>query len=337
MKPAAGVNFVYGENASGKTSLLEALFVLGRGRSFRAGRRDALIREGTGRARVIADGESRNGEFRAGVAIRPGDSELRMDGRPATGVAEVAERMPVEVIDPDAHRLVAEGPAERRRYLDWSVFHVEHGFLGEWRRYQRALRQRTVLLRRGAHSREIEPWEQEMDARGLAVDRARERVLAGIAPIVQELGERLLGSGIRLTYRPGQPSDAPLAELLASGRDRDARMAQTMVGPHRGDVQVEIHDRRARGRVSRGQQKLVAAAMILGQHRYQVANTGESGIVLMDDVSAELDRVRVARLLEALADTPGQLFVTALDKADLADRPHERMFHVERGNVTAVV
>jgi DNA replication and repair protein RecF len=337
LEPAAGANFIYGQNASGKTSLLEALFVLGRGRSFRAGRRDVLIREGAAQARVVAEGESGRGVFRAGVAIRPGDSELRVDGRPALGVAEVAARMPVEVIDPDAHRLVAEGPAERRRYLDWSVFHVEPGFLADWRRYQRALRQRTALLRRGAPGRELEPWEQEMADRGGAVDRARERVLAGIAPIVLDLGQHLLGSEIRLTYRPGQSGGSPLADLLAAGRERDARMGQTMTGPHRSDVQVEIHDRRARGRVSRGQQKLVAAAMILGQHRYQAGITGENGIVLMDDISAELDRERVGRLHEALADTPGQLFVTALNQEDLADKPHERMFHVERGNVTAVV
>ncbi len=337
LEPAAGVNFFYGENASGKTSLLEALFVLARGRSFRSGRRDVLIREGAGPARVVVDGSWRQGEFRAGLEIRGSESELRVDGRSSSGVAEIAERLPVEVIDPDAHRLVAGGPAERRRFLDGSVFHVDHRFLEDWRRYQRALRQRTALLRSGVGPREIEPWEQEMQLRGSAVDKARQTVLEELAPLVLELGRHLLDADVLLSYRAGQPLDAPLAEILATGRARDARMGQTMAGPHRSDIQVEIQDRRARGRVSRGQQKLVAAAMSLGQHRYQAGRTGERGVVLMDDVTAELDRTRVDRLLDALVDTPGQLFVTALDAADLADRPHDRMFHVERGKVAAVV
>ncbi len=138
-------------------------------------------------------------------------------------------------------------------------------------------------------------------------------------------------------YRLGHDETRGLASLLANGRDRDGKMGQTLAGPHRADIQVDVFDRRARGRVSRGQQKLVAAAMILGQHRYQADETGETGVLLVDDVSAELDRERVRRLLEALSAMPGQVLVTALDRSDFGALNPNRMFHVEQGRVTAVV
>lgn len=337
IEPGAGLNFLYGENASGKTSLLEALFVLGRGRSFRASRKDVLVRDGSGFARVVVRGEGRSGGFRAGLEIRAGRTELRLNGEAASSIAGVAERMPVEVVDPEAQRLVADGPAERRRYLDWSVFHVEHAFLEDWRRYQRALRHRTTLLRQGIRGRELDPWEQEMQERAVALDAARGRTLSGIAPLVAELGSAFLDAEIRLAYRPGQEDAGVLAGALAAGRERDAKMGQTLTGPHRADIQVDVFERRARGRVSRGQQKLVAAAMILGQHRYQAEVTGENGVLLVDDVSAELDRERVGRFLDALSLMPGQVLVTALDRSDFGDLDPDRMFHVEQGKVTAVV
>ena len=335
--PATGLNFFYGENASGKTSLLEALFVLGRGRSFRASRKDVLIRDGKDAARVIVRGEGHAGTFQAGLEISGGRAELRVNGEPASNVADVAERLPVEVIDPDVQDLVSGGPAERRRYLDWSVFHVEPSFLGAWRRYQRALRHRTALLRQGARGRELDPWEEEMELRARAIDEARQRALAGIVPLVRDFGSSLLDAEIRLAYRAGHGEDSSLGTQLAAGRERDAKMGQTVKGPHRADVHVEVFDRRARGRVSRGQQKLVAASMILGQHRYQAEATGETGVLLVDDVSAELDRGRVGRLLEALSSIPGQVWITALDRSDIGNLQPDRMFHVEQGTVTAVV
>ncbi len=198
IEPDAGLNCLYGENASGKTSLLEALFVLGRGRSFRASRKDVLVRDGRSVARVVVRGEGRAGGFRAGLEIGSGRVELRLNGEPASGVAGVAGRMPVEVVDPEVQRLVADGPSERRRYVDWSVFHVEHGFLNDWRRYQRALRHRTALLRQGVRGRELDPWEQEMELRATAIDAARQRTIEGIAPFVANLGDALLDAEIRL-------------------------------------------------------------------------------------------------------------------------------------------
>jgi DNA replication and repair protein RecF len=142
-------NLFIGPNASGKTSLLEAAFFLGRGRSFRSRRRDALIRHG--QEAFLLAGRSEVGAVATPLGVRASrkDTEWRVGGAPADGIADLAEQFPAQVIDPDVHKLLEEGPGRRRRFLDWGVFHVEPAFLENWRRYHQALRQRNAALKHG--------------------------------------------------------------------------------------------------------------------------------------------------------------------------------------------
>lgn len=334
LEPAPGMNLVTGLNASGKTSLLEAIFMLGRGRSFRASRREIVIREAGVQARVIgqmADGRT------LGLEVRRGGWGARVAGEPVTQLAELAGLLPVQVLDPEIHRLVQEGPGERRRYLDWATFHVKPEFLEAWRRYQRALKQRNSALKSGQLGSTLVSWEAALAEAGPVLDRLRTETVAELADPVRLAAQRLLGASLNLSYRPGQPEGADFAAALAAHRDQDRRAGMTQIGPHRADLVLTIDDHRARGWVSRGQQKLVAAALVLGQAERLAACWGGRGVLLVDDPAAELDRDHCAALLGLVAALPFQVFLTAMEAEALPGIKAARRFHVEQGRVSQVV
>ena len=334
LDPAPGMNLVIGKNASGKTSLLEAIFLLGRGRSFRAARREALIREGDERVRVVG----RLGDGRVlGVEAGRGTWSARAGGEPITQLAQLAGLLPVQLMDPEVHRLVQEGPGERRRYLDWATFHVKPGFLDAWRDYQLALRQRNAALKGRQGEGPIIAWERALAVNGAALDRFRRETVAALQAPVRDAAARLLGAELVLEYRPGHPAGQDLAEALAAHREKDRRAGMTQIGPHRADLAVSLDDHKARGWVSRGQQKLVAAAMVLGQARQLAALWGERAVLLVDDPVAELDGERAERLLSLIGELPFQVFLTALDAKAVPSVDAARTFHVEQGKVRQVV
>ena len=331
IEPDRGLNLCIGENASGKTSLLEAIFFLGRGRSFRAARRQAAIRDGTESARLVgrlADGRS------VGFEIDARGWTARAGGDAVTSLVELASLLPVQLLDPDIHRLVQEGPGERRRYLDWATFHVKPQFLGAWREYQRAMKQRNSALRQAAPDSALKLWEHAMVEAGARIERLRRATLEELQAPVGRAAAALLDSELSLAYRPGH--DKPLGEALAASRERDRRAGVTQVGPHRADLAITLAERRARGRVSRGQQKLVAAALVLGQAEFLAPSWQGRGVLLVDDPAAELDSGRAARLIQRIASLPFQVFLTALDPAPLQGLEGRR-FHVKQGRVLAVI
>jgi DNA replication and repair protein RecF len=332
-------NLISGENASGKTSLLEAIFFLGRGRSFRTSRHETLIRAGRGQFTLTGRIESANVSQPIGMRVGGAGIEARFGGQPVSGLAELATRLPVQALDPEVHRLVDGGPQERRRFLDWGVFHVEPGFVDHWRRYQRALRQRNAALKAGQTVSLIQAWDPELLEAGEVVQAHRERYMARLGPAVRDAGQRLLDVEIELGLAQGWATERPLKEALQASLVRDRERGLTHCGPHRADIHVRVDGHLARDRVSRGQQKLVAAAMLLGQLRADAEQGSRVAALLVDDPAAELDATRLGRLLEEVLSVPAQLFVTALDAGNLAlERlPRGHRFHVEHGSVTRLL
>ena len=330
-------NLIYGENASGKTSLLEAIFVLGRGKSFRISGRNGLIRDGEERA--VLSGQVAQGERVAPVGIalnRGAGATIRVDGRDETSAAALAAWLPVQVIDPGVHRLVDEAPGIRRRYLDWGLFHVKQTFLELWRRYHRILRQRNAALKSGAPGG-LASWDAQLMEAGEALTGARREYVQGLAPDVEAACEALLGREVKLTYRQGWSGERDLADALAESRERDLRHGSTHPGPHRADIAIHFDSHPAKGRVSRGQQKLLAAALILGQLRHVHRLSGVRSVLLLDDMAAELDSERLARFLSVVNDLDVQLFVSALTREAVSLPRPQRVFHVEQGSVSQMV
>ncbi len=327
-------NYVFGQNGAGKTSLLEAIYLLGRGRSFRTRQNKRLIRHGQEGLTVYGESTVTAHRHRLGVKLSAAGLETRLDGSSAVGIAELARTLPVHVIEPTSHQLIEGGPSKRRRFLDWGVFHVEQGFLEAWRRYRRVLGQRNAALKQGQGTA---AWDTAFVEAGAAVDGARSRYFDHLGPVVAEIGATLTGRRLVLSYRRGWSAGLSLAEALRASQQRDRGLGATQVGPHRADLGIVMDDHGVREEASRGQQKLVAAALILSQVRVFAGEHGDGGVLLVDDPAAELDSEAFSSLMRVLESLPAQLILTGLSTAALPPDAGFPVFHVERGQVRSVL
>ena len=261
----------------------------------------------------------------------------RLAGTGISSVSDIAEVLPIQVIDPGVHRLIEEGSARRRRLLDWGVFHVKHQFIATWRRYQRALKQRNAALRDGEDPVVVAAWEADLAASGEALDHHRHGYVDLLEPHFSRIASLLLGLPVALGYRRGWPADSGLTAALEEGRSRDLRLKTTTVGAHRADLTFKVDGELARDRVSRGQQKMLAASLILAQIELMAARGMDRVCLLLDDPAAELDVDNLGRLLGVINDIPAQIVVTSVTNAGLKGMQIGRMFHVEQGRFSPVV
>jgi DNA replication and repair protein RecF len=306
-------NLIYGPNASGKTSILEALAYLGRGKSFRGAPTTSLVRHGE-QAFVLFGETSAGGRHqRVGVRNSREGLEIRVDGQGDGGVAALAEALPLQVIDPEVHDLVAGGPEQRRRFIDWIAFH----------------------LKGRASAAAIRSWDAEFVELGLRLDASRRAALGVAREALADHGERLLGTELGFEYQQGWSSTKELARALEEGLDRDQQQGVTQNGPHRADLKVTYDERQARKLVSRGQQKLLASAMILAATETAQTALERPLLLLLDDPAAELDAAALDRLLEAVRSLGCQVVATSLEKGALELPGDARVFHVEQGVLRA--
>jgi len=327
-----GLNLVFGVNGSGKTSVLESVFLAGRGRSFRTRHTEQLI--GRGRDHLQLFATTADPAHRIGFEYRRDESySARLDGQDIRSLAELPSAFFAEVIDPEVHRLVEGAPAERRRWLDWGVFHVEQGFLEAWLRFTRTLKQRNAALRAGQDPR---AWDSEFVLQGELIARLRAEWLQSVLPFWKETVQRLSGLDVEMHYHQGWGAERSLAEVLSENVERDRVRGSTLAGPQRADVQLRLQGRPAREVLSRGQQKLVAAAMVLALLQRLRSERKTPPTLLLDDPAAELDSRRLGAVVDLVRELRCQLIVTALH----ADLGHfgapERVFHVEQGAVSTV-
>ncbi len=262
--------------------------------------------------------------------------EVHADGDKMNSAAALAEALPLQVIDPDVHKLIAGGPDERRRYADWIAFHVEHGYLERWRRFRRALKQRNAALRSGTDRRALKGWDRELAELGVDIDDARRRTLEIVLPTLEEMGQSLLGCGVSFEYQRGWPADKTLADALAGSVERDLQMGSTQAGPQRGDIRLKYDERQARKLVSRGQQKLLACALILAATDVVQTHLERPLLLLLDDPAAELDGDSLRRLMDCIGNLGCQVIATTLERQRALFHEPPRLFHVEHGVVRQV-
>jgi len=331
LQPDPLFNLIYGDNASGKTSLLEAIAYLGRGKSFRGAPTTSLIRHGTAEFLLFGKVEADGRVFSVGARNGPAGLETSVAGQHGGGAAALAMALPLQVIDPEVHRLVSGGPEERRRYLDWVVFHVEHDYVTHWRRYRRALKQRNAALKEGAAAGSLESWDRELSEQGERVHQARSRVFDLALPFMREVAGELLECEVDFEYRRGWHDDQSLAAALGAGRARDVLLGSTQAGPHRGDLRLIYAQRQARRLVSRGQQKLLSCAMILAATDVAQGELGQQVLLLLDDPAAELDSGSLRRLMARVIGLGSQVIATSLEPQESLFPQPPAMFHVEHG------
>lgn len=350
------VNIISGPNGSGKTSLLEAVYLLGMGRSFRGSRIGPLINHDMESLVVHGDILGVGGQHHSLGLLRSkaGEQQARIDRKPVASLVEMARELPLQVLDSDSFALIDGGPKVRRQFMDWGVFHVKPSFLDLWRRAQRALKQRNSLLRGAGLGRSsqaararisgddgLDAWERELAHSAEQLDILRQEYLEILRPhLSQMLGAFPDLPGISLEYRRGWRADQSLSELLLAGREKDLDIGYTQAGPHRATLEIKADGLSAVDVLSRGQQKLVVASLRLAQGACLAEATGRQGVFLVDDLPAELDSEHRRTLSGLLAGLGAQVFITSVD-ADIVRGPMSmepwfqqdevKWFHVERG------
>ncbi|MDA8348556.1 MAG: DNA replication/repair protein RecF [Pseudomonadota bacterium] len=325
---------IWGGNGAGKTSLLEAAFLLGRGRSFRSPRTEQLVGRAASKLTVFGRIE---GPVPHAVGVefdREQGSTARIDAQTVKSLADLSLAFPVQVIDPEIHKLIEEGGRRRRRWLDWAVFHVEPQFGEAWFRYARALRQRNAALK--GRPSQARPWEAELVEQGTRMSTARRAVLERLEPYWTAIGAAVACPQARIGYAQGWAETQSLSDALESARARDEARQTTTVGPHRADLRITLDGRPARDILSRGQQKLTAAALTLAQLRLLADSTNVKPTLLLDDPAAELDTDHQAAFVAEILRLKGQLVVTALQPHIPGFTQPDRVFHVEQGDVRPV-
>lgn len=341
MRPGPALNLITGRNGAGKTSLLEALHLMAYGRSFRGRVRDGLIREGATAVEVFVEWEEQGGRIRKAGLRHSGQAwEGRLDGGGVTQLGELCAALAVVTFEPGSHDLVTGAAENRRRLLDWGLFHVEPDFLRVWRRYARALKQRNALLKAGGRTQELDGWELELADSGETMTRSRETYLQRWHPrLAAEAADLVPAIGAdRLDLQPGWRRDElSLADALLLARPRDLAAGFTSVGPHRADVRIAYAGLPGREALSRGQAKLTALALLLSQARLHAELAGDWPVIALDDLASELDREHQARVVDDLVATGAQVFVTGTDvpPALEAHGGDLKRFHVESGQVRA--
>ena len=338
--PSGWTAFV-GANGAGKTSILEAVFLLSHGRSFRGGARDALTQIGSTGFSVFGRVQRVDGtERRLGLARSAGRLDARVDGE-SVGLAALVEASAVVCFEPGSHELINGAAEERRRFIDWGVFHVEHDFLTSWRRYQRALRQRNALLRDLEALDQLQPWEREMteagerlsDQRAAYLLRLQPFLAAVLADFLPELGQPTV------VFDRGWREGTDLADALHEARPRDRERGHTTRGPHRADWSIGFERAPRREHLSRGQQKLCALAFMLAQAQLHAADCGDWPILCFDDLASELDLAHQERVIDVAHASNAQVVLTGTElPKPLVGRAIElAVFHVEHGRLQGML
>ncbi|GAA0712408.1 DNA replication/repair protein RecF [Dokdonella soli] len=338
---ASGWNLFLGTNGAGKTSLLEAAFLLSHGRSFRVGGQDALVRHGSSGYSVYGELETASSAIeRVGLARNGGRLVARLAGE-SIAAAELMRHTAVLCFEPGSHELISGPSEERRRFLDWGVFHVEHDFLLHWRRYQRALKQRNALLRGDASGADLDVWDQELARAAEPLTMMRRDYFDALRPILAGLLRDLLAElgEPQLAFHPGFEAERPLAEVLAARRARDLARGHTSAGPHRADWSIGFETAPRREHLSRGQEKLCAFACVMAQAHLFAQRAGEYPVVCLDDLASEVDQAHQRMMVATVAASGAQVLATGTEEpaALAALGVSAKRFHVEQGRAAALL
>lgn len=332
--PSPAINLITGANASGKSSLLEAIFILGRSRSFRTTHIKQVIAFEQPNLIVSARNRLPNGSVsNIGIKIDNKQCEIRID-QENKHKADLAYALPVQLIHPKSYRLLDAGPQIRREFLDWGIFNYNRNFLPNWRKFSKALQQRNALLK-SRQVRQLSAWDKELVEYGCLINEFRLQYIQSLQPVFLEMASHFLKTEqVDLRFVCGWDEKQPLEQVLKTDLEKDMRYGFTNSGPHRADFLTFLNKRLAKDYLSRGQQKLLVLALMLSQVRLLNQKGQNNCCILIDDLTAELDTENRVKLLEYLSLLGCQVFMTATELAEfgsLGALENYKVFHVEHG------
>lgn len=329
------INLISGQNGSGKTALLEALYTLGRGKSFRESQTRHIITHEQPYFRLIADIQHGEHTHKIGIERAPRDYTLRHNGETLTSLSKLAEILPIQVLNSDHFALIDQGPEHRRRFADYGLFFHKPNFLPAWQRYQHALRNRNAALRENWPDAHIRPYHPALAESAEHIDTLRREYLQHLETALNHYHAELGGlETIDIRYYRGWAEERDLAEILAHNLPRDRQLKHTRDGIHRAEWRLYANGQDVAHCFSRGQQKTLLCALILAQSQTIATDRGQHPVILIDDIGAELDAHRRELLMHFLLQSGSQLFITSIE-ADGIRTSESISFDISHGIIAA--
>ncbi len=336
------VNLICGDNGSGKSSILEAVSILSKGRSFRTSHISDVIQHTQEALLIRAQSSEGDKRYTIGIERSKLATRIRVNQQDINTQAALSRYLPVTIIDPNSIDLLTGSPSLRRSYIDWIAFYLFPEFHRIWQNYQRVLKQRNLCLRVPSYLSALPQWTDELIKAQILIHQFREQALTVLLPRLSDLASQLLGSHqltIKLTSGFAQTMEdlSPEAQrdFYLQRRDIDIKSARTLSGAHRADLQIYFNDQLAQISASRGQLKLIAVALLLAQSRSIDPDEQRKGIIAIDDLAAELDPENKVSLLKCLRALDQQLLLTTTQAELIPLLAKDQMFHVKHGNVIA--
>jgi DNA replication and repair protein RecF len=331
-------NLIYGENGSGKTSLLEAIHILALGRSFRSHVKSRLINHAASSLSVFAEIEA-EGHRPIPMGIQKfisGSTQTRLKGEDISSIAEIIALLPTQLLNPNSFELINTGSKLKRQFIDWGLFHVKHEFYEIWTKTERILRQRNAALKQHLPRNEISIWDEDLSDLAVSLNTLRADYVNDLLPVISEFMQAFVDfPRIDIRYHPGWDVEHTLSSQLLQTFFQDFQRGYTRLGPQRANLQIESEGQPVHDILSRGQQKLLVCIMRFAQAELLYRQTGKTCLYLIDDLTSELDADRRKQLVQLIKQQSGQFFITSLELKDLEyfqDMPHQ-MFHVKHGSL----
>ncbi len=311
------LNFIVGGNGSGKTSVLEVIYFLAHGRSFRSSQLNRLICHDKTEFGLFGQFESAQGKMLLGVKrTTQGEARIRLDGTNLTSHLEVTKRLPVILFNPEQFSLLISNAKARRQLLDWGLFYHDPHFLKAWQDLRKGLKQRNAALKQKASQKMVQLWDPSIVKASEQLDQYRTRYVDLLLhALMQVVGSFLQDHHVELSYYRGWAKDQSLAELLTQHFEQDRKIGHTQYGPQRADLRVKVNGLPASEVLSRGQQKLLICSLKIAQGLLLQQHTDHLPIFLLDDIVSEFDTHNATKIFEQLLPLQAQLFISVIDPA----------------------
>jgi len=337
--PDPHLNYLYGENASGKSSVLEAIHLLGFGKSFTNVKLNDLIQHSSAEFIINAEGfdEERSLSLNVGFSkAKTQKSKIQINRSQTQKLSDLVQLFPIQTLHPTSSNLILSQSKLRRQLMDWGVFHVEHQFRTVWKMYARTLEQRNRALKSKLAHKLILSWDEQLIPLALELNRFRVDYVDQLRVRFISIIEHLMPENrVELIFYPGWRSEFELSEALSKQFPQDLKQGYSSVGAHRADLIFKMNGLPVKGLLSRGQVKLITFAIKLAQLQLLTEGSGSKPILLIDDLNSELDQHKRALLFTLIERMGLQTFVTniSIDESIFDCFPSYKLFHVKQGRL----